>query len=247
MADRATRARSFGSVADAYDRGRPGYPLEAVRWLLGEAPLEVVDLGAGTGKLTEALVAAGHRVVAVEPLAEMSARLRDRLPGVEVVSAHAEATGLADASADAVVAGAAFHWFDRSQALPEIARILRGPGVLGLLGNGFDRSVPWIERFAAVTGSQAQGRPGHWPDATELRDFFAEVEDAEFGHLHPIDRTRLLDLTVSRSQVATLEPSERQALLERVAALWDGEPGLAGAGQVDMAYVTRVRRASTLV
>ncbi len=97
------RGRSFGLVAEEYDRGRPDYPVSAIRWLLGEQSLNVVDLGAGTGKLTAALVAAGHRVVAVEPVAEMRAILAERVPGTRVVAATAESTGLDASSADAVV------------------------------------------------------------------------------------------------------------------------------------------------
>jgi SAM-dependent methyltransferase len=246
MATHAERARSFGAVADAYDRGRPGYPLEAVRWLLGTAPLDVVDLGAGTGKLTETLVAAGHRVVAVEPSAEMSAHLRQRLPGVRVVAASAEETGLPKGSCDAVVAGAAFHWFDRVRAFGEIGRILRRPGVLGLLGNGFDRTMPWIENFAQVAGSQGQGHARNWPDAAELGQYFSEVEDADFGHVRTISRPQLLDLALSRSHVATLDPDERAALLARVDGLWDSEPELKGRERVEMANVTRIRRATGL-
>jgi SAM-dependent methyltransferase len=246
MAERAERARSFGSVADEYDRGRPGYPAAALEWLLGTEPLDVVDLGAGTGKLTQALVRAGHRVVAVEPLAEMSAHLQANLPEVTVVSASAEDTGLDDASFDAAVAGAAFHWFDRSRAFPEIARILRRPGILGLLGNGFDRSVAWVDAFAKVTGSQSYGRAGHWPDSAELGAWFSAVEDGEFHHGHTVDRDRLLDLALSRSQIATMEPEPRRALLEAVDRLWDSEPELQGASEVEIAYITRVRRSSQL-
>jgi SAM-dependent methyltransferase len=243
MADRAERARSFGGVADAYDRGRPGYPAAAITWLLGPEPLDVVDLGAGTGKLTEALVAAGHRVVAVEPLAQMSALLRAKLPGVTVLSAHAEATGLADASVDAAVAGAAFHWFDQARVFPEIRRILRPPGMLGLLGNRFDRAVAWIDRFATVAGSQGTGGRANWPDAEALGAWFATIEDGAFPHAHPIDRGRLRDLAVSRSHVATMAPDQRRALLQQVDAVWDTEPELQGRDEVALAYVTQVRRA----
>ncbi len=118
------RARSFALVAEEYERGRPGYPAAAIRWLLGDRPLVVADLGAGTGKLSAAVVGEGHRVIAVEPLAEMRTVLEDRVPQADVRAGTAERTGLPDASVDAVVAGAAFHWFDRSRAFPEIARIL---------------------------------------------------------------------------------------------------------------------------
>lgn len=243
MAKPAERALSFGTVAAEYDRGRPGYPPEALRWLLGEAPLDVVDLGAGTGKLTAALVEAGHRVVAVEPSAEMRTVLAQRIPDARLVAAPAEATGLPAASADAVVAGSAFHWFDRSRALPEIARILRPAGTLGLLGNGFDTSTAWVAHLRALLGEIRLGRPGFWPGEAELRPWFDAVEDRRFPMGHPVDRDRLVDLAASRSRIATLPPGERRAVLDRVRALWDDEPELRGRDAATLPYVTLVRRA----
>lgn len=241
------RARAFALVAEEYDRGRPTYPAAAIEWLLGPAPLEVADLGAGTGKLTAALVAAGHRVTAVEPLPEMRAVLGQRVPQARVVAGTAEATGLADGAVDAVVAGAAFHWFDRARAFPEIARILRPPGVLGLLGNGFDTSAAWVGRLREILGGSRLGRAGHWPDDDELLAWFSEVEQREFAHRETIDRARLLDLALSRSSVASLEAAERELLLGRVAALWDETPELRdGPSPVTLPYLTRVRRARGL-
>lgn len=237
------RARAYGLVADEYERGRPGYPTAAIAWLLGNEPLDVVDLGAGTGKLTAALVAAGHRVVAVEPVEQMRAILAQRVPEARVVAATAERTGLPPASADAVVAGAAFHWFDRGRALPEVARILRSRGTLGLLGNGFDPSVGWARRLREIMGGSRLGRPGHWPDADELRPWFYAIAEREFPHEHPVDRQRLLDLASSRSNVALLAPDDRRALLARVAALWDEEPDLHGRERAVLPYLARVRRA----
>ncbi|MBO0767677.1 MAG: class I SAM-dependent methyltransferase, partial [Solirubrobacterales bacterium] len=188
MADHAVRARSFGAVAEEYDRGRPGYPSEAVAWALGSEPLDVVDLGAGTGKLTATLVQTGHRVVAVEPDPEMRALLERDLPSVRVAAADAEATGLPAASADAVVAGAAFHWFDRSRVFPEIARLLRPPGVLALFGNSFADDSDWAERFRKLGHGAAPGRAGRWPEADELSTYFQAVEDARFAHTHHVTR-----------------------------------------------------------
>jgi SAM-dependent methyltransferase len=237
------RARSFGSVAEQYERGRPSYPRSALRWLLGEMPRDVVDLGAGTGKLTSALVAAGHRVVAVEPVAEMRTILLKRVPEATVVPATAEDTGLPETSADAVVAGAAFHWFDRQRTFPEIARILRPRGTLGLLGNGFDASVPWVRRFGEILGGPRLGRPGHWPDKDELLAWFDQIDEEQFELAHRVDRDRLLDLAVSRSSVAMLSPEERQPLLDRIAALWSEEPALRGQESATLPYLTQVRRA----
>lgn len=241
--DRPARAASFASVAEEYERGRPGYPPEAIEWLLGAAPLDVVDLGAGTGKLTAALVAAGHRVTAVEPLAEMRAQLATRLGGVRIVTATAEETTLPDYSFDAVVAGAAFHWFDRARVFDEISRLLRAPGVLGLLGNGFDDDgTRWAARLREIIGSSRLGRRGHWPDPEELRAHFTSVDDGEFRHTEIVDRSRLRDLSLSRSSVAMLSESEREPILALLDALWDTEPELRGRDSAPLGYVTRVRR-----
>lgn len=240
------RARSFGLVAEEYDRGRPGYAAEAIRWLLGDEPLDVVDLGAGTGKLSQALVGAGHRVTAVEPLVEMRTILEDRLPDAHAVDGTAEETGLPDACADAVVAGAAFHWFDQARALPEIARILRPPGIVGLLGNGFDTSAQWVAHLREILGGSRLGRPGHWPTDEELRQYFDSVAEREFPHEQTVDRDLLKDLALSRSSVAMLEPHSQQALLARVDALWVDEPELQGHDHARLGYLTRVRRCSGL-
>lgn len=231
-------------VAEEYERGRPSYPRAAITWLLGDEPLDVVDLGAGTGKLTSALVAAGHRVVAVEPVDEMRAILSERVPEAHaVVAATAESTGLPGESADAVVAGAAFHWFDRGRTFPEITRILRPHGTLGLLSNGFAGSASWVRRLQEILGGPRPGRPGHWPDDEELLGWFDETDDRQFELDHWVDRDRLLDLAVSRSNVAVLAPEERQTLLGQISALWDEEPELRGREHVKLAYLTRVRRA----
>jgi SAM-dependent methyltransferase len=244
--DRVERARAFGLVAEEYHRGRPGYAAEAIRWLLGDVPLDIVDLGAGTGKLSASLLEAGHRVTAVEPLSEMRAILQERVPEARPVAGTAEETGLPDACADAVVAGAAFHWFDRDRALPEIARILRAPGVLGLLGNAFDTSSQWVFRLREILGGSRLGRPGHWPTDQELLRYFNSVEEREFPHQQTVDRDLLRDLALSRSSVAMLDAGEQQTLLERVAALWVEEPELKGRDRVLLGYLTRVRRCSAL-
>jgi SAM-dependent methyltransferase len=237
-------ARSFALVAEEYERGRPGYPATAIEWVLGDAPLDVIDLGAGTGKLTAGLVATGHRVVAVEPLAEMRAILAQRLPEVQIVNARAEDTRLPPASADAVVAGAAFHWFDRTLALSEIARVLRPRATFGLLGNGLDTSVPWVARLQAVLGDQKLNRAGHWPDADELCAWFDATEEQRFPFGHQVDLPRLLDLAVSRSAIASLGPAAQRQVLDRITALWDNDPDLDGRDSVQLPFLTRALRAT---
>jgi SAM-dependent methyltransferase len=239
---KAERARSFAGVAAAYERGRPEYPRAAIDWLLGSAPLEVLDVGAGTGKLTAGLLDAGHRVVAVEPLAEMREILATGSPRALVLAGSAERLPLEDGSVDAVAVGAAFHWFDRDLALAEIARVLRPPGVLGLLGNGFDTSTAWVARVREILGPPAIERPGHWPSAEDLRERFAEVDEREFPHAQRIDRAGLRDLASSRSTLAVMRDAERERVLESLDRLWEQEPELAGREKAELPWRTRVRR-----
>ncbi len=240
--ERATRAGSFATVAAEYERGRPGYPRAAIDWLLGGTALDVLDLGAGTGKLTEAVLGAGHRVTAVEPLAEMRAILEERLPAAQVLDGRAEQLPLADASVDAVVVGAAFHWFDQRAALGEVARVLRGPGVLGLLGNSFDTSTPWAASLRAILGPPAIQRPRHWPPREALLARFQTVEDEHFPHAQLVTCAQLRDLALSRSSIAVLGADGRERVLAAIEQLWQQSPELAGAAHATLPWIARVRR-----
>jgi SAM-dependent methyltransferase len=239
---KAERARSFATVAAEYERGRPGYPRAAIEWLLGDVPLDMLDLGAGTGKLTAGLLDAGHRVIAVEPLSEMREILSAGLPRAHVLAGTAEQLPLEDASVDAVVVGAAFHWFEQQPALAEISRVLRPPGVLGLLGNGFDTATAWVARIREILGPPAIERPGHWPSPEVLQERFAEVDEREFPHAQRIDLVGLRDLASSRSTLAVMRGPERASVLESLDRLWEQEPELAGREEVELPWLTRVRR-----
>lgn len=247
IVDKAARARSFGAVADKYQRGRAGYTPDTIAWLLGPDPLEVLDLGAGTGKLTAALLAAGHSVTALEPLPEMRAILTATLPAATAIDGRAEELPLADRSVDAVVAGSAFHWFDREPALDEIARVLRPPGVFGLLGNRFDTSVDWQRRIRGITGGGIY-RAGHWPSQTELRERFAEVTDApDFPQTIEVDRATLKDYLASLSAVSTMDEAARAEYLRGIDEIWDAEPTLAGRETATLRWRTTVRRSRGLL
>lgn len=217
--DAPDHAHSFGAVADAYDRGRPTYPRAAAAWLTADAPLSVLELGAGTGKLTEQLVALGHDVHATDPDAAMLARLEERLPGIRTSVAPAEEIPAGDRSYDVVVSAQAFHWFDLDTALPEIARVLRAGGLLSLVWNQRDERVPWVRRLGALIGTQDQLRePAAALDTSRL---FDEVEEAEFRFRQTIDRVSIRDLVLSRSNVATLPAADREAKLAEVVAFYD--------------------------
>jgi SAM-dependent methyltransferase len=231
---------AFADVAAAYERARPGYPQGAVEWLVGDEPADVVDLGAGTGKLTRALVALGHRVVAVEPLDEMRAQLEAAVPGARAVAGKAESMPLPDASADVVASAQAFHWFDHDDAMPEIGRVLRPVGRLALVWNSRDDRDPWMSRLSAIIGNESIQESDVVP-ILEESGLFRWVETARYSFEQVLDRDRLLDLVLSRSYLAKLLPVDREPVLDAVGALFDET---AVDGVVRLAYVTECFRAT---
>lgn len=148
--ERYRQAGSFGAEADAYERGRPPYPPEAVAWLVAEHARTVVDLGAGTGKLTRALRAPGREVIAVEPSVGMREKFSEVLPDVRVMEGTGESIPLPDSSVDTLVCAQAWHWVDAERAVPEAARVLRPGGRLSLVWNSRDLSVPWVAELDGI-------------------------------------------------------------------------------------------------
>ncbi len=241
--ERRSRARSFAGVADVYERSRPGYPEDAVRWLVGEEPRDVVDLGAGTGKLTRSLVALGHRVVAVDPLPEMLSRLEEAVPGARALEGEAEAIPLVGESVDVVVAAQAFHWFDHGPALREIARVLRPLGRVAVVWNTRDERQPWVAQLGeeVLAGEGVEERDPAAPVAES--GLFGDVEWATFSHRQPLDRSGLVDLVLSRSHCAVLTPDERLPVLANVERIF-AEHQVDGI--VELPYVTECFRAVLL-
>jgi len=156
--DHSAHANSFGPAADIYERGRPGYPDAAVTWLLPAGRPRVVDLGAGTGKLTRQIRDRGLEVTAVDPSEQMLAQLALAVPGVPALIGSAERIPLPAGSADAVLVAQAWHWIDPARAVPEIARILRPGGRLGLVWNLRDESEPWVRRLDEIIGDSETER-----------------------------------------------------------------------------------------
>ncbi|MDX6325985.1 MAG: hypothetical protein QOK15_2339 [Nocardioidaceae bacterium] len=213
------RALSFASVADAYDRARPSYPREAVEWLTGRVAATVVELGAGTGKLTDRLVEIGHDVLATDPLDEMLAFLRLRHPDLRVARAPAEAIPAATRSVDTVVAAQAFHWFDAEHALREAARVLKPEGRIALVWNQRDERIPWVRRLGQLLGSQDQEVDP--TDVLVASKLFGYVEEETFRFWQPLRRRDLRDLAASRSNLAVMDPMARDRLLRKVEELFD--------------------------
>jgi ubiquinone/menaquinone biosynthesis C-methylase UbiE len=238
MSQRPGQALSFGGVADSYDRARPSYPPEAAAWLVHSEFAHVLELGAGTGRLTERLQALGHRVIATDPLEPMLRHLVARLPDTRAVLATAEQIPLRARSVDVVVGAQAFHWFDLPRALPEIARVLRPGGHVGLVWNLRDDRVPWVRRLGSLIGTQERNDPTH---ALQSSHLFGFVESATYRFWQPLDRPRLRDLVVSRSAIAVMSEPERDRVLRKVDALYE-EYGRGPDGML-MPYVTHCYRA----
>lgn len=240
MATRKENAASFDQTADAYERGRPEYPAEAVEWLLPADAHTVLDLGAGTGKLTRALTARGLEVIAVDPSPKMLDQLREAVPEATVHQGTAEDIPLPDASVDAIVVGQAWHWVDQDLALPSVARVLRPGGTLGLVWNIRDERAPWVARLTEVM-HQAEGE-AFIESGSIRRGPFGEIETAEFEWSRDFTREQIFDLVNSRSYVITASPDERERILAGVANLLDTDPDVGGQTVWTMPYVTHCFR-----
>ena len=256
--ERDKRLRSsFGAAAVAYEEHRPGYALVGVRWALAQAPgSRVLDLGAGTGKLTAALVALGFEVVAVEPDLAMLAELRRGLPAVRALPGAAEAIPLPDASVDAVLAGHALHWFDMAVAGPEIARVLVPGGVLAGLWNVLDDRVDWVAALARVGGSAAIGsrdtlsswRAGtahaHLPNDGQAARFGLS-EQAEFPHGQRRTADSLVVKVATHAGLLVMPEQEQQDVLDRIRDFLASRPETAR-GEFIVPMLTGVLRARRL-
>ena len=220
------RRLTFGAHAGAYERARPEWPEAAARWLVPEDAQFVVEVGAGTGKLTRALAALGVRVLAVEPDPRMLALLRDR--GLEGVEGSAEAIPVDDGEADAVVAGSSIHWFELERALPELHRVLRPGGRLAFGWNHRDARDPGIARMQQLIQSARDEGTGwrsrDWPAEVTASGLFSGVEHELFGHIHELPREALADHLLSYATIASLPETERARLLAEVGELLEGDP-----------------------
>jgi len=240
--DLARQASSFGTAASAYARHRPDYPIAAIEWTLepvaGSArlsayPVRILDLGAGTGKLTSqlsGLVVDDQPVglMAVEPDPQMLAEFRRQLPGVAVVAGRAEAIPLPDACVDAVLAGQAAHWFALERAMPEMARVLVPGGVLAFLWNADDDRVDWVAGLHRATGHKTVARVTafaermHDDDVSAWlasgQDLVSAPEYAEFEHAQVRTADSLIDTLRTHSMFLVMEPAEREAVLADVRA-----------------------------
>ena len=245
---RAVRAGSFDSAAGLYERGRPPYPPAALDWLLPPGARRVLDLGAGTGKLTRQLVARGLDVVAVEPLDGMRAELVRAVPGARVLAGSAERIPLADGAVDAVLAAQAWHWVDPPRAVREVARVLAPGGTLGLVWNERDERESWVAELGRIIGETRPEEAGaddgedNTSDHPRVGPPFGPLERRDVPWTHRLSVPGLLDMVASRSYVILMAPGERQALLDQVRQLAETHPATAGQPELGLPYITHCWR-----
>ena len=222
-----------GHWHDDYERGRPGWPVEALGVVDVPATATVLDLGAGTGKLTRLLVPRFRRVIAVEPDEDMRALLVRLCPEADVLVGSAETIPLADASVDAVFVAEAFHGFDAEPALVEIARVLGRHGALVLMWNlPAGATVPSIAAVEQLLLDRAPGGLGYDPVDLNTRRYatgewraafagssFEELHQAVVPNPQTVDRDGLIAFFESMGWFGHLAEAERQPLAAQVRSL----------------------------
>jgi ubiquinone/menaquinone biosynthesis C-methylase UbiE len=240
-------AQGYGLGGNDYERARPSYPPEAVDLLVRELGIghggTVLDLGAGTGKLTRLLHPTGATLVAVEPVEAMRRHLV-AVADVQVLEGTAEAIPLEDASIDSVVVGTAFHWFRGDEALAEIVRVLKPNGGLGLVWNNPDLDVDWVAEIWDLVGTKRRSAPRNrdltWKEAFASAQQLTPLCHRRFSHSQQLGIEGLIPRVRSIAFVASLPPAEREDLLERVRAIARSHPGLPGGDPLELPYRTDV-------
>lgn len=241
-------AAGFDTGADAYERGRASYPTDAIAFLAAKLSLSsnsrLVDIGAGTGKLTRLLIPTGARIVAIEPVAGMRRKFAEVLPEVEVREGAAESIPLDTSSVDAAVAGQAFHWFANPRALAEIHRVLKPGGRLGLIWNARDESVRWSAELTRIVNRYQGDAPryvnGHWRIAFDNFLGFRAAAARTFRHVQAGSVETILDRVASISFIAKLADSDRAKVLAEVQALVDHDASTRDRSAIEFAYRTDV-------
>jgi SAM-dependent methyltransferase len=240
----ARRAGSFGAQAEQYAEHRPDYPDAAIDWVLPDGVSDVLDLAAGTGKLTGSLLARGLTVTAVEPDPAMLGELRKRFPAATALTGTAEQIPLDDCSVNAVIVGQAFHWFDAPKALAEIGRVLRPGGRVGALWNQEDDRVSWVSGFDSMAGT---GVSRGWPYPAPLPDhpLFDPFERREFAHSVRRTAETLMAMVGTHSHMLVAADEERVAINDRLLGYLRAQPETSH-GEFDLPLRTFTYRANRL-
>jgi ubiquinone/menaquinone biosynthesis C-methylase UbiE len=238
----------FGAAADAYERGRPDFARAVVDFLVTTLDLRpgrtLLDLGAGTGKLTRMVASSGVRLLALEPVESMWRVLHGAMPRAGVLAGVAEAIPLRDGTVDAATAAQAFHWFDAPRAIEELHRVLTPGARLALVWNVRDESVPWVAGLTRIMEPHRGGTPAQrhqrWREAFEATDRFTPLQLERFEHSHRQTREGVIDRILSVSFISALPDEQRDAVVREVRALLDADPDTAGREEVVLPYRTDV-------
>lgn len=244
----ATASLGFGRAGADYERGRPGYPAAAIEHLAGTLGLRggrtVLDLAAGTGKLTRELTRTGAEVIAVEPVGGMREQLVAAALGARVMTGSAERIPLADAGVDAVTVAQAFHWFGPRAAAAEIHRVLRPEGRLAVIWNAWDIQVPWVAAVQEIVHAHRANTPqqstSRWRDELDATALFTPLDERTFSNLVTGDRATLVARIVSTSYIAALDATGRDQVARDLLAVVDRDPATAGHAELEMPYTTWV-------
>jgi len=245
VAVRDEAQRGFQAGAAAYERGRPGYPREAIEWLVRQLSLApertVLDIGAGTGKLTRELVATGAQVVAIEPVPAMREQLERAVAAARAVDGTAEALPVGDESVDAITVAQAFHWFDVPRALAEFHRVLRPAGRFVLIWNRRNLDQPLHREISAIIepyhGDTPRHQRGAWRPPLDSSALYTPVAELEVPYEQELDIEGVVDRVGSTSFIAALPEPEREDVLGRVRALAAGWAEPVRLGYTTEAYV----------
>jgi SAM-dependent methyltransferase len=240
---RRAYANTFQQGGKHYDSIRPGYPDDAVDWLLPAGARDAADVGAGTGKYTAALAARGLRVVAVDPSADMLAQLERNLPGVATVVGTAENTGLPEAGLDVVTVAQAWHWTDPLRASTEAARILRPGGTLGLVWNQLDTGVPWVHRLSRIMHAGDVLKPGFRP---RVGPEFGPPEGHETRWLDRLSTGDVMELVKTRSYYLRATEATRAKVLGNLDWYLHDHLGHSPGALMELPYLTHSWRASKI-
>ena len=241
-------SRGFGATTELYERIRPEYPDAAVDILVRELGIGrgriVVDVGAGTGKLTRMLTLTGATVIAVEPLAQMRERLAENVPLAVPFDGTAEHMALRDGSAHAITVAQAFHWFDGDRALAEFHRVLTPGGKVGLLWNVRDRRTPWVDAWDRIVDRVDPDRPDHttgaWRVAFERTTLFGPLEAREVSYEQTLTPAEIVERAASVSSIASRPQPERERILDEFRELAATHPDIRGRETVRLPYLTKV-------
>lgn len=238
-------SEGYAGVADVYARGRPGYPDEALSWLRDVVGLSagrtVIEIGAGTGKFLPMLLRSGAEVIALEPIDGMRTAIESRFD-VRTLAGSAENIGLPDESIDAVVCAQSFHWFATANSVAEMRRILKPGGVLGLIWNGRDTSIPWVAAMNRIVdryeGDTPRYQSGLWRDVFPADGFdFADERHARLLHTGSPEQV-IIERALSTSFIAALPVNQRADVERELRDLIAETPELGGKFEVALPYDT---------